>query len=50
MINRSDATAAYLEVGSRDMADLATCPDVDMMSANADGRFTHKDGAPYPDG
>jgi hypothetical protein len=23
------------------------CSDIDMMSSNADGRFVHKDGAPY---
>jgi uncharacterized cupin superfamily protein len=50
MINRSAATAVYLEVGSRDLEDLTTCSDIDMMSANADGRFTRKDGTPYPDG
>ena len=50
MINRSDATAVYLEVGSRSSADLTTCSDIDMMSANADGRFTHKDGTAYPRG
>jgi uncharacterized cupin superfamily protein len=49
MINRSGATAVYLEVGSRALADLTTCSDIDMMSANADGRFVHKDGAPYPE-
>jgi uncharacterized cupin superfamily protein len=49
MINRSGATAVYLEVGSRSPADVTYCSDVDMMSANADGRFVHKDGAPYPD-
>jgi uncharacterized cupin superfamily protein len=49
MINRSDAMAVYLEVGSRQPADLTTCSDIDMMSANADGRFTHMDGAPYPE-
>jgi uncharacterized cupin superfamily protein len=48
LINRSDAVAIYLEIGSRDMADLTTCSDIDMMSANADGRFVHKDGSPYP--
>jgi uncharacterized cupin superfamily protein len=48
MINRSDTTAVYLEVGSRQAADLTTCSDVDMMSANADGRFTDKAGEPYP--
>ena len=50
LINRSGATAVYLEVGSRQPEDLTTCSDVDMMSANADGRFVHKDGTPYPDG
>ena len=50
MINRSGATAVYLEVGSRSPADLTTCSDIDMMSANADGRFVHKDGASYEDG
>jgi uncharacterized cupin superfamily protein len=50
MINRSAATAVYLEVGSRHPDDLTTCSDVDMMSAAADGRFTRKDGTPYPDG
>jgi uncharacterized cupin superfamily protein len=49
MINRSGATAVYLEVGSRSPADVTTCSDVDMMSTNADGRFIHKDGAAYPE-
>jgi len=48
LINRSDSTAVYLEVGSRQPEDLTTCSDIDMMSSNADGRFTHKDGTPYP--
>jgi uncharacterized cupin superfamily protein len=48
LVNRSSATAVYLEVGSRDPHDLITCSDVDMMSSNADGRFAHKDGTPYP--
>ena len=50
MINRSGATAIYLEVGSRWPDDLTTCSDIDLKSANADGRFVHKDGSPYPDG
>jgi uncharacterized cupin superfamily protein len=49
MINRSGAMAIYLEVGSRQLDDLTTCSDIDMMSSNADGRFVHKDGTPYPD-
>jgi uncharacterized cupin superfamily protein len=48
LINRSAAMAVYLEVGSRAPADVTTCSDIDMMSANADGAFTHKDGSPYP--
>lgn len=48
LINRSAGTALYLEVGSRSDADVTVCSDIDMMSTNADGRFTTKDGAPYP--
>ena len=48
MINRSNATAVYLDVGTRAPDDLTTCSDIDMMSTNADGRFVHKDGTPYP--
>lgn len=47
LINRSNAMAVYLEVGSRQREDVTTCSDVDMMSTNADGRFTRKDGTPY---
>jgi uncharacterized cupin superfamily protein len=47
MINRSAAVAVYLEVGSRHKDDLTTCSDIDLMSANADGRFVHKDGTSY---
>ncbi len=46
MINRSNVVAVYLEVGSRNPEDLTTCSDIDMMSANADGRFVRKDGTP----
>lgn len=48
MINRSDTTATYLEVGSRSPEDLITCSDIDMKSPASDGRFLHKDGRPYP--
>jgi uncharacterized cupin superfamily protein len=47
LVNESDADAVFLEVGSRHPEDLTTCSDVDMMSANADGRFVHKDGSAY---
>ena len=45
--NRGSATAVYLEIGSRQLEDLTTCSDIDMMSSNAVGRFVHKDGTPY---
>jgi len=48
LVNESASTAVYLEVGSRQPLDVAICSDVDLMSANADGRFVHKDGTPYP--
>ncbi len=47
MINRSNTVAVYLEVGSRQAEDMTTCSDIDLKSANADGRFVHKDGTPY---
>jgi uncharacterized cupin superfamily protein len=47
MVNKSSAIAVYLEMGSRNPRDLTTCSDIDMMSANADGRFVHKKGTPY---
>ena len=49
LVNTSDVDALYLEIGSYHPDDLTTCSDVDMKSANADGRFVHKDGSPYPD-
>jgi uncharacterized cupin superfamily protein len=48
LINESSAMAVYIEIGSRNPNDLTTCSDIDMMSYNADGRFVHKDGTPYP--
>ena len=48
MINRSEKMAVYLEVGSRQPADITTCSDIDIKSANSDGRFVRKDGTPYP--
>jgi uncharacterized cupin superfamily protein len=49
LINRSGAMAVYLEVGTRSPDDVTICSDIDMMSSNADGRFVHKDGTPYPE-
>ena len=47
LINKSLKVAMYLEAGSRNPQDLTTCSDIDMMTANSDGRFVHKDGRPY---
>jgi uncharacterized cupin superfamily protein len=47
LINKSSTVAVYLEIGSRNVSDLTTYSDIDMMSSNADGRFVHKDGTPY---
>ena len=49
LINRSDEVAVYLEVGSRQPEDVATCSDIDLMSRNSDGVFRHKDGTPHTD-
>lgn len=49
LINHSDTTAVYLEIGSRHPDDVTTCSDVDLMSTNADGRFVRKDGTPHPE-
>jgi uncharacterized cupin superfamily protein len=47
-INRSDAAAVYLEIGSRVPEDITYCSDVDIKSANADGLFVRKNGEPLP--
>lgn len=47
LMNESSAVAIYLEVGSRHPEDLTTCSDIDMKSANSDGRLVRKDGTPY---
>lgn len=47
LVNASTEIAVYLEVGSRHPDDLTTCSDIDLKSANADGRFVHKDGTSY---
>jgi uncharacterized cupin superfamily protein len=49
LINRSNAMAIYLEAGFRHTDDMTTCSDIDMKSANSDGRFVRKDGTPFPD-
>jgi uncharacterized cupin superfamily protein len=46
--NEGASVAVYLEVGSRHPDDVAICSDIDLKSANADGRFVRKDGSDYP--
>lgn len=50
LINRTDRPVLYLEVGTRDSADEARYPDIDMQRGlDGDKRvFTRKDGSPFP--
>jgi uncharacterized cupin superfamily protein len=49
LVNRGSRPAVYLEVGTRDDADTAVYPDVDLLwnPAVHPDRFTHRDGTPY---
>jgi uncharacterized cupin superfamily protein len=49
LINKSGAMADYVEVGTRLLSDSTFCSAIDMISSNADGRFVHMDGTPYPE-
>jgi uncharacterized cupin superfamily protein len=45
--NRSNEDVLLLEIGTRDPADGAFYPDIDLMiEANSD-RYAHRDGTPY---
>lgn len=46
--NRSAADALVLEVGTRIAGDMAYYSDIDMVAAGG-GKYTHRDGTPYPD-
>ena len=46
LVNRSDAPAQYIEIGTRLEADWAHYPDDDLQWL-PDGRAGHKDGTPY---
>ena len=48
LVNRSWGPGVFLVVGSRDKADIATYPDVDLRFEGATNSYTHKDGSPYP--
>lgn len=47
-INRSNAMAVYLEVGTRSGDDVCTYPDVDLHIDGKQGWYTHRDGTFYP--
>ncbi len=50
LVNRSDAPATILEVGTRTAGDTDTCyyPDADLVWDGAKGTYTTRDGTPYP--
>jgi uncharacterized cupin superfamily protein len=50
IVNKSDKTAIYLEVGDRNLKDEVTYPDIDLLfKLNEVGKhvFTHRDGELY---
>lgn len=49
LVNRGRVPAVYLEIGSRDDADTAHYPDVDLVwnAPGLPGRYSRKDGTPY---
>jgi uncharacterized cupin superfamily protein len=48
-VNRTDAPARFLVIGTKAPREVATYSDVDMMVTVEDGAatFTHKDGSPW---
>ena len=49
LLNKSNAVAVCLEVGTRSGDDVCMYSDIDMMIDTRTGKgFTHKDGTPYP--
>ena len=49
IVNRGTALAVCLEIGSRIAGDGATYPDIDLLYDGKTGRYTHRDGTPYPE-
>lgn len=47
LVNRSDALAVCLEVGSRDARDVVVYPDIDLVFDPAIGGYAHKDGTAW---
>jgi uncharacterized cupin superfamily protein len=50
LVNKSSRDAVYLEIGTRSKIERADYPDVDLVVIRDEtgGRYTHKDGKPYP--
>ncbi|SPE23375.1 conserved hypothetical protein [Burkholderiales bacterium] len=48
LVNRSNATAVCLEIGTRVADDFAVYPDIDMVFDASLGYYAHRDGTPYP--
>lgn len=49
LMNKSDAMAIVLEVGTRSQDDVCEYSDIDMRIDGRDGRFRRRDGTPYPE-
>ncbi len=50
LVNRSENTVTYLEIGDRTSGDEAVCPDDDIcakLEVASTWAFTYKDGTPY---
>jgi len=47
LINKSEALAICLEVGSRISSDRVVYPDIDMVFDPQCDRYVHRDGTPY---
>lgn len=48
LVNRGAVDAVLIEVGARIPGEVCEYPDVDLRWDEADGRFQHADGTPYP--
>jgi uncharacterized cupin superfamily protein len=50
LVNKSDETASYLEIGDRNPLDEAFYPDIDLLfkvNDKGEHEFTNRDGVPY---
>ncbi|MGA7676343.1 MAG: cupin domain-containing protein [Rhizomicrobium sp.] len=48
LLNKSDALAVCLEIGTRSADDVCLYPDLDLQIDSKIGWYAHKDGTPYP--